>query len=376
MIMKLYVSKQEGNIFIFSYHELNDFFSHRLEVPKRLNVNDNDLLRLAIFSNPFDDNLIEVHGLKANEKIIAELSHISGKNILCDSYSREEFTQIESLKDQEIFLGFSGGFDSMAANAILPKSTKISIDFGGDFAREALFFRKLDTNIVNWDLRNKRTNSLPKFNEGKNWRFMLAPLTLFRENKPNMVIATGTIMEASPYWMQTGNKGESKYYGHAGYGSGISFLNPIAGLTEVTTTLIVNKFYERNVVKDSLISLAAPTTFKFHRKKSLLAIANNEIYIPEVKYRFGSSMADDFLALYFCWKFGKKWVQDNYSPNLPDDIPNVDMSFVEKVNTENMLHIDKEFREILLNNISSFGIEFFNANDYTNLSLVNQYLFK
>lgn len=374
--MRIYISKQEENIFIFSYYHQDEFFSHRIKVPKKLSVNDNDLLRLAIFSNPFEANSIEIIGIQVNKTLIENLNNILSKTILCDNYDKEEFAILKYIDKEEVFLGFSGGFDSMAAKAILPNSTSVSIDFGGHFEREALFFNNLDTNIVDWDIRNKRTNSTPKFDEGKNWRFMLAPLTLFRENKPNILIATGTIMEASPYWLQLGNKSESNYYSHSGYGAGVSLFNPVAGLTEISTALIVSKAYSKEVVESSLCSLAAPTTFKFHRKKALLALVNNKVYIPEVKYKFGSAIADDFLTLYFCWKFGKKWVKENYSLNFPDDTPNFDMSFVERVNTQNMLHIDNNFREHLLANLNKFGIFPFNENDYINLALVNQYLFK
>lgn len=375
--MQIYISKQEENIFTFSYITQQDFFAHTLKAPKYLQVSDNELFRLALITNPFDEKVVEILGLSVNQILINDLSKILNQSLICNYYvSEEDFVNLSTIGSEEVFLGFSGGFDSMAAQAILPKAKNVSIDFGGAFEREREFFSTLTTDIVSWDLRNKRENFLSKFNEGKNWRFMLAPLTLFKEKRSSIAIATGTIMEASPYWMEVGNKSELSSYSHSGYGKGISLFNPVAGLTEVTTTSIVSRFYGNEIAEKSLKSLAAPTTFKFQRKKFLLALVDNEIYVPNIKYRFGSALTDDFLTLYVRWKLGDKWVRENYALNLPDDIPDIDMSFCEKVNTDNMLHIDLNFREKILENIENFNIERYTQDDYVNLRLVNQYLFK
>lgn len=71
----------------------------------------------------------------------------------------------------------------------------------------------MDTIIFEWDIRTERLNLIKRFNESRHWRFMLAPLSLLKGNADNIVIATGTIMEAAPYWMHNRHS-ELKTYNH------------------------------------------------------------------------------------------------------------------------------------------------------------------
>lgn len=278
-------------------------------------------------------------------------------------------------------MGFSGGFDSMAAKAILPMEQLqcVSIDFGGNFKRESEFFKTLDTNIIKWDIRNERLNSLRKFNESQNWRFMLSPLCLLRERNSNIIISTGTILEASPFWMNPEKRNELKYYSDAGYGVGVSLINPVAGISEYGTTKIVNQTYSEDIVMSSLCSLASPTSFKFYRKKCLLAaVKGNPNLIQKKdlvkKHILGQSFADDLICLYFCWKFGIDWAREFFADNIPSKLKLHNMAFFEKLNTNNLKIIDAELRECLINKILSYGIEIYSEDDYLNLGLVREQL--
>lgn len=381
--MEIYISKQKNNSFAFFYKQDGLFFIHKIEIPAKFQVIDNELLRFAIINSPLEfKTSVRVIGVSASSSLITNLSNIFKIDILCsvnDEFSNPQHRQ--KVGSDPIFLGFSGGFDSMAAKAILPKDQLqcVSIDFGGNFQRESEFFKTLDTDIIKWDIRNERLNSLRKFNESQNWRFMLSPLCLLRENGSNIVISTGTILEAAPFWMNPDKRNELKSYSDFGYGIGVSLINPVSGISEYGTTKIVYQTYSEKMVMSSLYSLASPSSFKFYRKKCLLAaVQNNPNLISKKdlvkKHSLGQSFADDLICLYFCWKFGVDWAKEFFADNIPDNLKLHDMAFFEKLNVNNLNIIDPELREYLIKKILSYGIEAYSEEDYLNLGLVGKQL--
>lgn len=373
--MNIYISKQDNNSYAFFYDNGEDFFTHKLSVKSEIKVQDDDIFRLALITNPFPNNNVNVSGVVVSSIIKDSMSNILNTEITCDFKIGTKIEKCSIINDPNIiYLGFSGGFDSLAAKAILPKECQIvSIDYGGNFSREKDFFIKFPTNIVEWDLRNKRLNSLIKFNESANWRFMLAPLTLFREDRKNIVIATGTVLEASPFWFDATPRLEMTSYSDAGFGTGISVINPVSGLTEFSTALIVQREYGDLITEQCLKSIAHPNSFKVHRKRCLLAATKNNVETikhPINKYIFGTSFADDFLSLYFCWKFGVEWTSEFYASGIPNNIAIYDMSFTEKLNENNLLFLDKDLRKSTINNINNYGIESYSSRDYENLDKV------
>lgn len=378
--MKIYISKQDSNVFSFLYINKEDFFVHHLSIDNTSVVDNDDLLRVSIISTPFViEEPIQIYGIEVSKKIITNFSKLLNIAIDCKTHDNDSYKPLEKISpDSVIYLGFSGGFDSLAAKSILPKSTKcVSIEFGAAFKRESDFFIKFDTNIVSWDLRKQRTNSLLKYKENINWRFMLAPISLFKGSQSNIIIATGTILEASPFWFTSENRKPLKTYSDFGFGIGISLINPIVGLTEYATTLIVCKDYSLDVVQDSLKSLAPRDSFKYHRKLCLIATISNdfsEIKPPQKKHVLGSSFADDFLTLYFCWKKGKAWVKSYYADNITDDTIIHDMSFVEKIHERNMNVLDTDFKKNILEKIREYGLDSYTQDDYENLDLVREQL--
>lgn len=92
------------------------------------------------------------------------------------------------------------------------------------------------------------------------------------------------------------------------------------------------------------------------------------------KHRFGTGFTDDFIALYFHWKFGKEWVLNNYVDTLPDEIENIDMSFAERAHQYNLDYDDVKLRDILINKLKKFDTDVYKENDYLELEKVKSIL--
>ena len=381
-MLNIYIYKKASSLTSISYILNKDFFSYDLEFDFT-DVLDDELFRLSLLSNPFNEfNSITIYGVRASNELIQSFETIFNTSISCEISisslpSSENLTSIDE-ENSNIILGFSGGFDSLAAKALLPTAQLVSIDFGGNFAREANFFKKFKTNICKWDLRSHRLNFLNRYNESLNWRFMLAPACLLRKHQKHAVIATGTILEASPFWMNPKPREQIKTLPNFAFGKGIALINPVSGLTEYSTAKIVLESNTPHIVDESLSSLASPNYFKYFRKICLLAAIKNDKNLvlnrPNTMHKLGSSFADDFLTLYLCWKFGIDWVKEFYCSNIPSNITIHNMEFIEKVNSNNMLLISNPFNGILLDRINHYGIPEYNSIDYSNLRAVFEQL--
>ncbi|WP_156507071.1 hypothetical protein [Comamonas thiooxydans] len=350
----------------FFYKKGSDYFSHILESPYE--INDDSIFRVLILARPFNDSIINVEGVEVSSELINFFSKSLDAKIRCKShneFSYENRKKIFLLED-EINLGFSGGFDSVAAKFILKDRARLlSIDYGGALSREADFFKDFDPIVFKWRLRGKQNNFIKVFNERVDWRFMLSPISCVGEFTRNRVVATGSIMEASPFWFSGKPKNQSASYSSFGFGPGISLLNPVSPLTEYGTTLVALNGLGESLTAKSLKSLASENSLKMYRKKCLMSAAlggtppDNE----GRKHKFGTSLADDFLSLYFMWKYGRKWVISHYATDFEDVNLNIDMSFVEKYNQNNLNVIDKDYADFLKNSYASYGIKEYNDLD-------------
>lgn len=384
--MRVFISKQDG-VYSFTYYLQNaniPSFDHTLSLPNIIIPEDDDLLRIAVICCPMpttEYNSLDIHGIKVQPRVLESLEKSYHIKINCELQDKTiTFSPISEItNDTKIFLGFSGGFDSLAVKKLLPLCELVSINFGINFKREADFFYKFPTNIVDWNIRQiRKDNPIQKFNESLNWRFMLAPIPLFREKQTSIIIATGTVLEASPWWLNPEPRKTASILGDMGYGAGVSLLRPVAGLSEYGTTKIVLEGYNDKIISESLTSLADANSMKSFRKIVLTA-AVKKTRPPTISanYKFGSSLAEDLFTIYFCSKFGKKWIQECYSPNFPDELESLDMRFIEKLNLNNMELIpDLLFKEKLVKTISEYGIEPYTQEDYQSLRTVYDILLK
>lgn len=165
-----------------------------------------------------------------------------------------------------LLLNFSGGFDSLAAVALLPsdKVKLISVDFGGWFARETDFFKDFNPYIL-------RTNFRQLKYDRKSWTFMGSGALLYAKAFNAAYHVFGTIFEATPshLWDVPPN---SVFIETLPFSAvGLKDIRLMNGLTEVATAMIVTKFYP-HLINASLKSLAAPTSEKRFRKQLLTEI--------------------------------------------------------------------------------------------------------
>ncbi len=176
---------------IFSYESEAVSFTHELRHPEHLPATDDALFRIAILSRPANDINYSITGVIPNSGSVDFFEKAYNCTITTPTRPIPDNAPSKILAD-DVYLCFSGGFDSIAAKAILPASTHlISNEFGGAFEREALFFKQFHTQILQWDLRRARPEGKMKFNESIDWRFMLAPGLLFKKRKQTYRLSNG-----------------------------------------------------------------------------------------------------------------------------------------------------------------------------------------
>jgi len=374
--MKIVIEKVSSLKTLFEYfYDGNKYFSHSLESPSSPPMLDDALFRMALLSRPKNSDTYLVEGVKIHAEVKNHFQEQLDATLDVLTFSDPPLSQqkIVSLPNNTI-LCFSGGFDSLATKALLDDNVKLlSIDFGGGLKREASFFKSFETTVVKWQLRGPQPNQKIRFKESTDWRFLLSPALLFKDKEEPLAIITGTIMEAAPCWFSAKERPIFEEY-DKDYGPSVALVNPISCLTEYSTTLIVNQHFSSDKVRLSLDSLAAPASIKAFRKRVLLSLVEgNSLPKPHKKmskHRFGSSFADDFLVIYFCWKCGKDWVLKNYTDQVPEGIESIDMSFVEKANQHNLEVLDPVFRQHMVKMLDEYKIEMYTPKDMQELEKV------
>lgn len=234
-------------------------------------------------------------------------------------------------------LAFSGGFDSVTARDLLPDNPHlISMDFGGNFARERPMFEAFGSNIVETNLVSIGLNRY-------SWAFMAAGNRLLRGSLQLGTLSFGTILEARDKYIlrfksQT-QPGRSSL-------SDIALtpvINPVLGLTEVGTARYVVGQYPQ-LVDAVLSSVANPGEPKSYRKALLVQAASLRLtgrsgdspLPPSNRLTWGSNTAADFLAPYLVKVLGIQAVQAAYLDLLPDELSviadQLDLTFYERFN--------------------------------------------
>jgi hypothetical protein len=369
--MNINISLAESSV-LFEYICNDLSFTHLLEFPSDITPSDDSLALISIFSRPANANFYKLNGVKVfdDTKQFIENSLKSRLDIALKSGNYHSNALSKTVPEKS-FLAFSGGFDSIAARFLLGEYFPLaSVDFGGNFSREFNFFKKFNPYIFRWNIRNRCPENSLKFNESIDWRFLIAPLLCFSSRNETIGISTGTIMEASPFWFNGALRANFKNY-YSTFGPGSILFNPIGALTEYLTTFLAVKSLGREMLLESLDSLAGLNSFKRYRKQVLIAAVENTN--PPLKpqstpiHRFGSSFGDDMVALYVAWKYGEKWVQENYCENIP--LSNgLDMAFFEKINNENIKTLDPQLSTNILSKLYDFGISHDDNDDLNNIN--------
>ena len=377
--MDILVNKIDSSI-IFMYDFGGNKFDHTLELPQDCSPTDDSLFRIAFLSRPQNAHEYNIRGISAEHSSVSffESQHKCKINVIDGETSDENEEAIRTLSLADINLSFSGGFDSIASLSATGKTTKlISHDFGGVFAREALFFKKFDGAVFKWHLRGNRHDQHLKFNESIDWRFMLAPLLCYKEKKKPYVISTGTILESSPFWFCSRKRPDSvaykhcgfenSEYGNFGFGPNVAIINPVSAVSEYSTAKLAADYLDTDMLSESLESLADKGTLKRYRKEILVSLVTGaEVRACDIKtpkHIFGRGFTDDILTMYLVWKLGHNWVKKNYCENIPFYSSYIDMSFFEKVNTFNLETFDSKMKIELLNFFKTKGLVPFESGD-------------
>ena len=209
-LLKINVRSSDRKLFFDYEYDSGNFF-HELVIPKKF-LNSNRLNRslavIAILSRPINAETIILHDdLILDELTFIALSKTTQTKILCKKIVPTIFCDY-SLRPDKLLLAFSGGFDSVCALALLEEeATLFSIDYLGWFKRERNFFEKFETDIFEWDIRQRKSGASVSFNESLDYRFLIAPAVLYAEEGLTGLI-TGTVLEASIYQYRSEKKKE------------------------------------------------------------------------------------------------------------------------------------------------------------------------
>lgn len=368
----LVVIDKEHPKYHFSYSDVELQFTHTLTVPFEHAPTDDALFRVSMYSRPKNSSFYKVSGVSVSE--FNKLSFEEALNCQIEILTYSENLQPKTITEcpANTVLSFSGGLDSIAAKVVLGSSAKLmSIDFGGDYAREAKFFKNFDTSIFKWELRGHRPEQKSRFNEGTDWRFLISPALIMSDGKTPLGVATGTILEASDFWFSGKIRRSFTSYAQKTLGPGVVILHPVACLSEFGTAMVAVKNLSSSDLLASLDSLASPGFFKYYRKQVLISIVN-ESTLPKrngriKKYKFGSSFSDDMVALYVAWKAGEAWSLENYIEYLPEGWNRLDMSFFEKINVENLKVLDPSLADKILSKLLENGLKKALPEDLKNL---------
>ncbi|QGU08478.1 hypothetical protein COCCU_12895 [Corynebacterium occultum] len=278
-------------------------------------------------------------------------------------------------------LSFSGGFDSIAAKALLPDDTHlVSLDLGGWFKREAEYFGRFNPITIKTNIRqvpDQRTALT-----SNNWLFMATGTILCSYHLGAKYHVFGTILgerfsfPASPRKIPLMES------------IGLQEAPITSGITEIGTTRIMLQTHPEEVAA-SLQSLANNGDRKQYYKQSMVTLLAEELGVknpisdfnPEWKNKvgFGGSYTTALSALYFMAK-GR---MDLIAP-LYDEIPaeavtfskSHRMDFMTRVNTDFYHWTPRHLRNPLFEKLSNLDLVPYSESDWDEVHETREFLKK
>ncbi|MGJ8545449.1 MAG: hypothetical protein ACSHWZ_08395 [Sulfitobacter sp.] len=268
-----------------------------------------------------------------------------------------------------VTLSFSGGFDSLAALAIMPKSTKlVTMDFGGNFERERLSFNHfapllVETNIAETSLR------------AASWSFMGIGAILTAKHTKSRFLTFGGIMDQSPEAFAKPSPLVANKTFPPFAACGFISAPYVIGITEVGTAKIITQAYPEKAL-DSLKSLSTPGSEKFIRKSLLLSYFEQKfganfgiptiVYPSKPQYEFGQSMVVDAMASWFVKNFGREIAEKMVSdipPEAYEIAKNLSLNFFESYNQSFYENFPAALKPELFESLNRYGIHPYSAED-------------
>lgn len=354
-----------------------------IDLPRRI-VPRNDLVGLAcstLAGGAFDRVEID---LPLSERVAGAIRAFTGSAVT----AREESHDQEALRvasdarrsaSDTIMVSFSGGFDSLALEAVLPREDTrlVSLDWGGKFARERVMFERFGSDVVSTNIvelgYNRYSNAM-----------MGIGAILLCDDLSARYHAFGSILDSVlDYWRRGWEE-----IRHDKPFDAIGLVNTgfAAGLTEVGTAMLV-RHYHPEELPHSLVSLAGVGTEKLYRKYLLSLIALDRVPGPSIELApvepptrppwFGKAYLVDILSLYMGKHLGWETV-DRFVTHVPDEAKRLsdalDLDFMERVNTKFLHTVPDRFLDHYLDRLSDAGISPYTAQDLDEFHTVGDFI--
>lgn len=277
-------------------------------------------------------------------------------------------------------LSFSGGFDSMAAKALMPDDTHlVSMDFGGWFTREAEFFKTFSPITITTNARRipDQSTSFAR----NHWGFMAIGALLTRNYLGARYHTFGNILgtefaSAGPSRVKLAPL-ENVGYIDAPYTNGI---------TELGTAKLMTLAFP-NLLSDSIDSLAAQHDRKRFLKIALVhAVSTNPELLSTVPSAdtewnspvpFNSSYTTTLgaLALY---SQNKGHLIEPIFDNVPqasvEFAKSQNFSFMEKINWDKHQHMEPALLGDFWTKLSKYGFSPYTESDWESVRKVRNHL--
>ena len=290
-----------------------------------------------------------------------------------------DFTPIINKTKNNHTLNFSGGFDSMAALAFLPKnSSLVSMDFGGSFNREMHMINKFNSHTV-------KSNILETDFRKNSWLFMTIASILYKDYLDTKYNIFGSIINAA--FMQNSNFINNYSTPHLIEAAGMKNIPYSLSLSEIGTIKVGCETFPE-LMNESLISLANPKEEKRFRKQLLLEIEierfdhnielTDRLEKPHRQYfKWGDSFLVDHLAIYIM-KYRGYDTASLTIKNIPEEAykmsQNLKLDFYDRYYTDVLKFIPADFRADYVKRMGELNILPFEENDWIEYRQVINYL--
>lgn len=277
-------------------------------------------------------------------------------------------------------LSFSGGFDSMAAKALMPDDTHlVSIDFGGWFKRETDFFRRFSPITVTTNVR--RVPDHQTSFARNHWGFMAIGAILTRSYLKAKYHTFGTILGS-----EFAAPGPSRVKLQPLESLGFVDAPYTNGITELGTAKLMTMAYPR-LLGESLDSLAGKKDRKRLLKIALIHGVAKDLEslpgLPPVVEEWSTPVSFDSsyttaLAALSLWSKDRGHLISPLFHSVPSETiefaRSIDFSFMGKVNWDKHQHMDKELLGDFWDKLSTFGFTPYTEADWENVKKVRAHL--
>ncbi|HNW86693.1 MAG TPA: hypothetical protein PKJ47_07130 [Candidatus Limiplasma sp.] len=327
--------------------------------------------------------------LPVNQQVVREISQFTGAQVQAASYQSLKLIVLKIKnrcinlirRNGNIILNFSGGFDSLATSALLPrKQTKlVSMDFGGWFEREKKYFVNFHPYIVSTNFRKLKYDR-------NSWTFMGVGAVLLSDYLKAKYNVFGTILEAARSQIRVNPSGVSSVKTYPFSAAGMTDVRYSNGLTEIGTIMLMIHYYPDQINR-SLQSLAAENSEKRFRKQVLTQIVLRKLHqeipldlVPPPtlkKASFGSNIATDFLSLYELKYAGLDVVNHTIVDIPPEALhmaESMDLTLFERIHPAFLETIPLHYRKTYLDKLAAAGVVPYTAKDFEEMEIISKFL--